>query len=147
MNPQQQHHEQVSDAELSDACESAWLAAKSAYAPYSKFRVGAAVVGGKGIYSGSNVENASYSLSLCAERAALAAAVSAGDLEIRLLVLAFLDAEQLPPASPLVPCGACRQWLCELAPHAQVYVCNTKSWYAVADLLPLAFRFDSHSAT
>lgn len=146
MNQPQKPYEQVSDMDLSNACDRARLAAKSAYAPYSKFRVGAAVVGGKGIYSGSNVENASYSLSLCAERAALAAAVSAGDLEMRLLVIAFLDTQQLASASPLVPCGACRQWLCELAPNAKVYVCNDNSWYTVADLLPLPFRLDSKSA-
>jgi cytidine deaminase len=81
-----------------------------AYAPYSKFKVGAAVVSkGGAIYAGCNVENASYGLSLCAERAAIAAAVAAGDSEIA--AIAVVTASD----SPTPPCGMCLQTLLEFA--------------------------------
>jgi len=81
-----------------------------AYAPYSRFKVGAAVVSKSGaIYAGCNVENASYGLSLCAERAAIAAAVAAGDSEIAgVAVVTGSD-------SPAPPCGMCLQTLLEFA--------------------------------
>jgi cytidine deaminase len=92
--------------------ERAREAAASAYAPYSNFRVGAAVRTRDGqIFVGANVENASFPLGLCAERAALAAAVSAGyrpgDFELL--------------AVTATPCGACRQWLVELGVVDVVY--------------------------
>jgi len=75
-----------------------------AYAPYSKFTVGAAVLTESGeIFTGSNVENASYGLTMCAERVAVFAAVSAGHRKIVGLVL------YTPTKSPTAPCGACRQ--------------------------------------
>jgi cytidine deaminase len=80
-----------------------------AYAPYSKFRVGAAVRFDGHIYEGCNIENASYPLSLCAERAAVAAAASAGGRHLEEVVV-VTDAS--PPSSP---CGACRQVLREFA--------------------------------
>ena len=84
-----------------------------AYAPYSNFRVGAAVVTATGqVFSGCNVENASYGLTICAERAALVKAVSAG--EKRILGIAIC-------ASPLAaPCGACRQFLIEFGEKIKV---------------------------
>jgi cytidine deaminase len=81
----------------------------SAYAPYSKFKVGAAVLVDGEIYEGVNVENASYPLGVCAERNAIAAAVIAGARRLE-EVAVFTDAS--PPASP---CGACRQVLREFA--------------------------------
>ncbi len=85
-------------------------AAKRAYAPYSNFHVGAAILtGGSTIHQGANVENASYGLSMCAERNAVAmmAATDPEDREIELVAVFS------PNASPCFPCGACRQVLRE----------------------------------
>lgn len=95
----------------------AWRVAERAYAPYSGFRVGAVVVARSGAtYAGCNVENASYPMGLCAERNALAAAVAAeGDaLAVDRVVVVALG------ATGCAPCGACRQVLAELAPHAAI---------------------------
>ena len=90
--------------------EAARAAASRAYAPYSNFHVGAAILTGSGaIHSGSNVENASYGLSICAERnaATTMAAADPEDREIALVAVFSLN------ASPCFPCGACRQVLRE----------------------------------
>ena len=108
----------------------------NAYAPYSGFAVGAAVEGVSGkIYSGCNVENASFGLTICAERAAVVQAVAAGEIQLsRLLVVA--DAE-----SPVVPCGACRQVMREFNVK-EVFMCNLQGKLQVMsldELLPQAF--------
>jgi len=88
--------------------DAALKAREKAYAPYSCFKVGAAVLGKSGtIYTGVNVENASYGLTICAERAAIAKAVSEGETE---LVAIAVVADS---AKPAVPCGACRQVMAE----------------------------------
>lgn len=89
-------------------------AQEKAYAPYSGFRVGAAIIAGGEIFEGVNVENASYGATLCAERAAVAAAVSAGFTEIDAVAVVG-DSE-----APTVPCGACRQVLAEFNPEMRV---------------------------
>ncbi len=96
-------------------------AARNAYAPYSKFRVGAAALTGSGkVFTGANVENASYGLTLCAERAAVANAVAAGDRWI------VAVAVYTPTRHPTPPCGACRQVIGEFGPRATV-VCACAS--------------------
>lgn len=121
-------------------------AAMHAYAPYSHFRVGAAVLlrtpDGERIVTGANVENASYGLALCAERAALAAAVQHTPPGTRPAVLAVAIAG--PDAEPggCMPCGACRQWLAELAPDAVYYVEGAPQAYRLDDLLPHQFSLD-----
>ncbi len=125
-------------------------AALAAYAPYSGFRVGAAVVIRRGarsrVVTGANVENASYGLTLCAERSALAAALTsaAPSGEARLVVtdlaVACIDAPEDAPAAMRTPCGACRQWLAELAPDATYYIDGLPGAFHLDDLLPLAFR-------
>ncbi|MEY2877975.1 MAG: hypothetical protein RLZZ15_355 [Verrucomicrobiota bacterium] len=96
-------------------------AAKSAYAPYSKFRVGAAVLAGSGkIYAGANVENASYGLCNCAERTAIFSAAAKGERAIRCVVV------YTPTPAPTMPCGACRQVINEFGPRASVVsVCDS----------------------
>ncbi len=114
-------------------------AQRRAYAPYSKFRVGAAVRMSGAIFDGANVENASYSLTVCAERAAVFAAVNSGAHALE-EVIVCTDAS--PPSSP---CGACRQVLLEFAadPHAvEVVAINPageKRTWTLAQLIPDGF--------
>lgn len=109
-----------------------------AYVPYSKFPVGAALLTKDGkIYTGCNIENASYPLTNCAERTAIFKAVSEGDVEFEtLLVTGGTD-------GPISPCGACRQVMAEFcSPDMPVILTNTKgdtSETTVSELLPGAF--------
>ena len=107
-----------------------------AHAPYSRFAVGAAVLDGDGgVHIGCNVENASYGLCVCAERHAIAAAVSAGADGIQALAVVT---DTSPPASP---CGACRQVLVEFGDFP-VILANTvgdRVVTSVSELLPAAF--------
>lgn len=113
-----------------------------AYAPYSQFRVGAALETESGeVYVGCNVENASYGLTICAERAAVCAAVSAGAQRFRRAVVV---SDSDPPAAP---CGACRQVLSEFGRDFRIDAIGpraTASW-TVAELLPAAFGRDQLS--
>ena len=114
---------------------------RNAHAPYSRFLVGAAVADERGrIHVGCNVENASYGLTVCAERNAVAAAVAAG---ARRITLAAVVSGSRPPASP---CGACRQVLAELAQAATPVLIAGPAGAAqattVGALLPLSFTFD-----
>lgn len=134
-------------------------AAAHAYAPYSHFRVGAVVVvetpAGLRLVTGANIENASYGLTLCAERSALAAAcmldeaapatnaTSGHKPRILAVAVACLDAPPEAPAGQRSPCGACRQWLAELAPDAVYFVDGIPGDLRLPDLLPYAFRLDS----
>ena len=117
----------------------AWAAREHAHAPYSGFRVGAALLThGGSVVAGCNVENAAYPLCTCAERGALAAAVGQGVLRPGgLVALAVVtEAESLTP-----PCGACRQVLAEFAERLPVLLANrqTRAVFDLADLLPHAF--------
>jgi cytidine deaminase len=125
---------------LEELCERARAAAQKAYAPYSGFRVGAAVKGRLGIHTGANVENASYGLTLCAERVALAFAVVSGDRHIEAIALACIDADPARDMGEFMPCGACRQWMAELAAGARVIICGKDRVFSVAELLPIPFE-------
>jgi cytidine deaminase len=114
-------------------------AALRAHCPYSRFRVGAALVAGGQLFVGVNVEISSYGLTLCAERSALAAAITAGAGPITHLAVACLDVPATAALSERTPCGACRQWLADLAPRAVIYLEGVADEFAVADLLPHAF--------
>jgi cytidine deaminase len=107
--------------------EAAQTASRKAYCPYSKFPVGAAVLTEDGtVFSGCNVENASFGLTMCAERNAVFHAVTNGYRKI-LSVVIFTPADD-----PTPPCGACRQVIYEFGPHAEVF-----SFGKVGDLLQL----------
>jgi cytidine deaminase len=108
----------------------------NAYAPYSEFRVGAAVLAGGRIFTGVNAENASYPLGMCAERNAVGAAVTAGEKKIDCVAVVTAAARPTPP------CGGCRQVLWEFGPESLV-VSETTSGkrvaWALEDLIPDAF--------
>lgn len=114
-------------------------AAGRAYAPYSKFRVGAAVLAASGkIYGGCNVENASYGLCNCAERTAIFSAVAAGENPLKLRCVVVYT----PTKAATAPCGACRQVIYEFGPEARVIsVCDGKERVdvTIGALLPGAF--------
>jgi cytidine deaminase len=117
--------------------KAARTAAKAAYAPYSKFRVGAAVLGESGrIFAGCNVENASYGLCNCAERTAVFTAVAAGERRVRAVAVYTATAQAT------APCGACRQVISEFGPEALIVsVCDSAERLetTVPALLPAAF--------
>ena len=132
----------TADAALVAAARTARLAA---YAPYSHFAVGAALLTADGrVFSGCNVENASYGLTICAERVAVGSMVAAGGG--RIVAVAVVAA---PPASaPVAPCGACRQVLAEFGLQARVLIAlpdPAGPWFTttVADLLPHTFSFSA----
>jgi cytidine deaminase len=104
-----------------DLIRVAALARQRAYAPYSKYRVGAALRTKRNkIYSGANVENASYGLTVCAERCAVWSAVAAGETKGYDAIAIVIDDARLP-----TPCGACRQVLAEFAPDVRVVLATT----------------------
>jgi cytidine deaminase len=115
-------------------------ARRRAYAPYSGFAVGAALRTADGrVFTGANVENASYGLALCAERAAVATAVNAGARDIVELVVAS------PTTPPVTPCGMCRQTLAEFARELPILLVNERGERTATSLealLPLAFQGD-----
>jgi cytidine deaminase len=112
-------------------------AREQAYAPYSRFAVGAAALTASGkVYPGCNIENAAYSPTLCAERVALVSAYAAGEREI--VALAVVT----PTAGPASPCGACRQVIYELAPNSSIVLANLNGQLRLTtpqELLPDGF--------
>ena len=125
--------------------EHAMKASGHAYSPYSKFKVGAAVMDSDGtVHSGCNVENASYGLTQCAERNAIGAAIASGVPAGRLEVMVIYKAGD----NPLPPCGACRQVMHEMmAPISRVFaICDShriKEW-SRDEYLPDAFDYHEH---
>jgi cytidine deaminase len=121
---------------VDDLVAAARKARKRAYAPYSDFHVGAAVLAGGRTFTGVNVENASYPLSVCAERNAVAAAVAAGKTVIDAVVVVADDADPTPP------CGGCRQVLHEFGPGMLVVAeadNGRRAEWVLSSLLPAAF--------
>ncbi|MFH1335657.1 MAG: cytidine deaminase [Candidatus Zixiibacteriota bacterium] len=117
--------------------EEAKEARQKAYAPYSKFKVGAALLTKSGkVYTGANVENSAYGLTVCAERVAIFKAVNNGNKDFVKIVVA---ADKNPP---ITPCGACRQVLSEFTRDLEVVCVNLKGKvdrYSLKELLPEAF--------
>lgn len=130
----------LTSAERNSLLNAARLALKKAHAPYSNFRVGAAVLTEQNeVFTGCNVENASYGLTNCAERSAIFTAVQqtkAGKLRIR--AVAVVNGDELPCS----PCGACRQVIFEFGDNAIVIFKGQKGYQemAIQDLLPESFR-------
>jgi cytidine deaminase len=120
--------------------EQARLAALRAYAPYSRFRVGAAALAWGRVFLGCNVENASYGLCMCAERVAMFKAVSEGQARVTLLAVSCIDADPTLGAAGRMPCGACRQVLAELAEPGTPVLIDGVGTLTLAELLPQAFR-------
>ncbi len=123
--------------ELEDLYREARKAAERSYSPYSKFRVGAALLCEDGsVVTGTNVENRSFGLTICAERTAIAAAVSGGRRKFRALAICTPDADY-----PVCLCGACRQFLSEFAepsmPIAFGHGDSIGARTTMGDLLPL----------
>jgi cytidine deaminase len=119
-------------------------AIERAYAPYSGFRVGAAIETASGaVYGGCNVENASFSVTMCAERVALGAAVRAGERSLHGVYI-FSDSE-----GPVPPCGVCRQALSEFGPDVRIVSegrsGRTQEW-RLSELLPAQFSLEEHAA-
>ena len=110
-------------------------ARREAYAPYSKYAVGAALLGKSGkVYTGCNVENAVYSLTICAERTAVVKAISEGEREFKAIAVVTVNGG--------TPCGACRQVLAEFGLDTRVLIATPKSLIreeTVSSLLPGAF--------
>lgn len=114
--------------------------AENAYAPYSKFKVGACALYEDGkTYLGCNVENASYGLSNCAEKNALAASIADGN-KSKLKAIAIFS----PNAVECTPCGSCRQWIFEFSKDAMIILENADRepvFYSIKELLPNGFEF------
>lgn len=122
----------LDDAQLDVLTSQAWEARLNAYAPYSQFHVGAALLSADGrVFSGANVENASLGLTMCAERVALGAAISAG---VRSIVAIAVAGE-----SPIgiLPCGACRQALLEFSRSAVIVRCHPDGTHDTTSLSSL----------
>jgi cytidine deaminase len=110
-------------------------ARENAYAPYSRFKVGAALLAASGrVYTGCNIENVAFSPSVCAERTAIFKAISEGEREF--LAIAIVTQNGIPP------CGVCRQVMMEFAPNITIIIANLEGDYHITtlgELLPHAF--------
>lgn len=131
----------------------------NAYAPYSGFKVGAAVLASSGrIYKGANVENASYPCGICAERSAISHAISEGERSIKAVALAGAAADRVSDPDPegpvegrseyCPPCGICRQFMREFADPAELQIISAKSandyrQWTLEELLPQSFGPDN----
>lgn len=118
----------------SELLEQARVARLQAYAPFSKFKVGAALRTRRGrVFTGCNVENISFGLTICAERVAVFTAVAAGERDFEMIAIVAQS------KTPVVPCGACRQVLAEFAPNLRVLSARAKGEgveMSLATLLP-----------
>ena len=146
MTLKHQHKPVVSEAKARELMDTAIAAYANAYAPYSKFRVGAALLTADTagqeavVFQGCNVENAAYSLAICAERVAMTQAVAQGYRQFPAIAVV---AEQ---TQPCFPCGSCRQFLSELSPTLEVIILQADgslSRHGIAELLPYAFNAEA----
>ncbi len=127
----------VTDEEVTKLIASAKAIVKNSYSPYSHFAVGAAVLTYEGkIFTGVNIENASYGLTICAERIAIGATISAGNTNIK--AIAIYSPDGMPS-----PCGACRQFITEFGNDINVIIVppneNVIIQKTISELLPINF--------
>ncbi len=132
----------ITEAQKNQLIEQAQQAYQKAYAPYSQFQVGAALLTEQGnIFTGCNVENVSYGLSTCAERNAIAAAVlNEGGEQMKIQAIAIANNRQIPCS----PCGACRQVIAEFAQENTIVIFLGQKGIEISnitDLLPAGFSF------
>ena len=122
-----------------DLFKAADAAKENAYAPFSGYRVGAALLAGSGrVYTGVNVENSSYGGTICAERTAFVKAVSEGERDFEAIAIAAADGEAMP-------CGICRQFMYEFAPELEVITGENEEnlrVHRLNELLPEGFRLE-----
>lgn len=143
----------LNEDERRELVRQALLARKKAYAPYSGYYVGAALLCDDGsIYHGVNVENASSPAGICAERSAFASAVSDGKTGFRAIAVAGgLGTDASPDSPTAYPCGICRQVISELCPDTfeiiAADISGRYSVYTIRELLPLSFRLKTNEKT
>lgn len=131
--------DKVSSEDRERLIQAARRAANNAYAPYSKFYVGAAILTAKGeVFGGCNVENASYGMTNCAERTAIFSAIANSGPKLDIRAVAVINAKEVPCA----PCGACRQVIYEFGPEAVIFFPAADGWKQahIRELLPEGFR-------
>lgn len=131
--------EQLSQQQREHLIQSAQEVMMRAYSPYSHFKVGAALLTADGkVFTGCNVENASYGLTNCAERSAIFSAVVQTGPAMKIKAIAVANDQDVPCS----PCGACRQVIAEFGPDATVVFLGENGWkeLSIAELLPEGFR-------
>ncbi|MDD6269525.1 MAG: cytidine deaminase [Oscillospiraceae bacterium] len=127
---------------IQNMTDAAMAARANAYAPYSGFKVGAALKGESGrIYTGCNVENSSYSMTICAERNAVFQAVAAGERHFRTIAIVGGRTDDEAESKPCVPCGACLQVLAEFC-GGDLPVLLADGVHKLSDFLPSQFCLD-----
>ena len=140
---------EISQELLGQLLQAAEQVRENAYAPFSKFRVGAAILTSSGnIYAGANVENSSYGLTICAERSAICSAVSDGEVDPHTApIIAVAIVAEPGDEGVVAPCGACRQVINEFGPDALIYLAQPGAsevhQLSMRDLLPMSFRLTS----
>jgi cytidine deaminase len=131
--------DEISGEDRERLIQAARRAAQNAYAPYSEFRVGAAILTSGGeIFAGCNVENASYGMTNCAERTAIFSAIANSGPKLEIRAVAVINAKDVPCS----PCGACRQVIFEFGPEAVIFFPAAGGWKQahITELLPEGFR-------
>src|SRR3989442_15064486 len=129
----------VSSKQREQLLRAARRVTKNAYAPYSNFRVGTAILACKGeTFAGCNVENASYGMTNCAERTAIFSAIAAAGPKLEIRAVAGVNAQGVPCS----PCGACRQVIYEFGPDSVVFFPRAGGWKEaqITDIVPEGFR-------
>jgi cytidine deaminase len=135
----QQWPELFKDMHLDALIRSATDAGHKSYSPYSRFRVGAAVLAAGSHYIGCNIENASYGLTVCAERVAIWNGIANGRRQLDALAVNCLDVKLSDPVESRLPCGACRQVMKEmLRPDSPIVITDVGIFF-IDELLPLPF--------
>ena len=130
----------ISPKEKNELLTVAREAAASAHCPYSNFHVGAAVLAGGKVFRGCNIENASYGLTVCAERVAIFCAVSSGISRITAIAVACPDAPDSSAENMKMPCGACRQVMAEFGADDLPVLVDRVGEFLLRDLLARPFR-------